>query len=78
MTDLTLAALVDAAESMARERADGHLTLLRFTSGWKAALSTPDLDTGAGREQIWVLPSFPRLKLALQWLLANPTWVADR
>jgi len=39
---------VQLAEEIARERAGGHLTLLRFTTGWKVALGTPDLDSGAG------------------------------
>jgi hypothetical protein len=32
------------AEYYARERHDGHLTILRFTTGWKAVFDTPDIE----------------------------------
>ena len=46
-----------------------HLTILRFTTGWKVAWGTPDLDTGQGRDQVGSLPSFPTLEGALKNLL---------
>ncbi len=31
---------------MACEKTDGHFTLMRFTTGWKAMFQTPDLLNG--------------------------------
>lgn len=84
-----LAELMTAATTLAKTKADGHLTILKFTSGWKVAFSTPDLDVGAGREQVAMLPAFKTLEEALQHLLeeqisfldlafwCNPNWKAD-
>ena len=85
-----LAELMAAATTLAKTKADGHLTILKFTSGWKVALSTPDLDSrGAGREQVAMLPTFKTLEEALQHLLEeqmsfldialwhNPNWHVD-
>ena len=58
--------LVHLAEEIARKRADGHLTLLRFTTGWKVALRTPDLDSRAGRHEIAALSAYPTLEAALE------------
>src|SRR5437763_6902846 len=57
--------LVQLAEEIARERAGGHLTLQRFTTGWKVVLGTPDLDSGAGRHEVAALPAYPTLEAAL-------------
>ena len=85
-----LAELMAAAATLAKTKADGHLTILKFTSGWKVALSTPDLDSrGAGREQVAMLPTFKTLEEALQHLLeeqisflnldfwCKPNWKAE-
>lgn len=84
-----LAELMAAATTLAKQKADGHLTILKFTSGWKVAFSTPDLDVGAGREQVAMLPTFKTLEEALQHLLeeqisflnldfwCNPNWKAE-
>ncbi len=85
-----LAELMTAATTLAKKKVDGHLTILKFTSGWKVALSTPDLDSrGAGREQVAMLPTFKTLEEALQHLLEeqisfqdldfwhDPNWKAD-
>ena len=39
---------------------DGHLTIFKFTSGWKAMLGTPDLDGGTGRNEVARLAKVPR------------------
>jgi hypothetical protein len=41
LTDLLL-----LAEGEAIRRADGHLTLMRFTTHWKVCYGTPTLDWG--------------------------------
>ncbi len=58
--------LAQLAEEIARRRAGGHLTPLRFTSGWKVARGTPDLDSGAGRHEVAALPTYPTLEAALE------------
>jgi hypothetical protein len=67
----TLEDLFAKAESIANKKFDGHLTLLKFTTGWKAAFYTPNLDTGEGREQVQNLPSFSTKEEALMWLIAE-------
>ncbi len=65
-----LAELMTAATMLAEQKADGHLTILKFTTGWKVALNTPNLDTrGAGREEVAMLPAFETLEEALEYLL---------
>jgi len=60
--------LLRQAERIALERADGHLTIMRFTTGWKVMLGTPDLDSGAGRKEVGQLKSFESLGQALEEL----------
>lgn len=62
--------LLNQAIFTARNQHDGHLTILRFSTGWKVCFGTPDLDTGNGREQVLTLPGFETLEAALQHLLA--------
>jgi hypothetical protein len=43
--------LWDWIEYLAKKR-DGHFTLMKFTTHWKAMFFTPDLDGGKGRSQV--------------------------
>lgn len=43
---LDLNTLVALAERKAIEEADGHLTIFRFTTGWKIMGETPDVQSG--------------------------------
>lgn len=61
--------LLNQAITYARIKHDGHLTILRFTTGWKAAYGTPDLDTNVGRKQVEQLKSFPSLEEVLEHLI---------
>ena len=61
--------LAQLAEEIVRRRAGGHLTLLRFSSGWKVAVGTPDLDSWAGRHEVAALPTYPTLEAALEALV---------
>jgi hypothetical protein len=62
-----LCLLLADAEDLARDERDGHLTIMRFTTGWKVMLDTPDLN-GNGRAEVSALPSFESLEEALQSL----------
>lgn len=44
--DLTADQLLEMAEDVACTKSDGHLTLMRFTTGWKAMFGTPELIIG--------------------------------
>lgn len=71
--DQGLGVVLSIVESAAARRTDGHLTLMRFTTGWKVMLGTPDLDSGHGRDQVLVLSSHSTLAEALRDLLIEPT-----
>lgn len=46
---------IDALELLTRlaeAGADGHFTILKFTTNWRVALKTPNLYTGDGSEEI--------------------------
>jgi len=62
--------LLNQAIFTARNQHDGHLTMMRFSTGWKVCFGTPELDTGNGREQVLMLPLFETLEAALEHLLA--------
>jgi len=65
---MDLATLVSLAENLANEQ-DGHLSIFRFTTGWKVILGTPNLDTGQGREEIKKLKAYKSLRYALASLI---------
>lgn len=65
---MDLSTLVSLAENLANEQ-DGHLSIFRFTTGWKVMLGTPNLDTGQGREEIKKLKTYKSLKYALASLI---------
>jgi hypothetical protein len=44
--------LFEIVDKIANEHYDGHFTLMRFTTHWKAMFFTPDLDTGKGRDAV--------------------------
>jgi hypothetical protein len=67
---LDLDTLMALAERIATRDTDGHLTLLRFTTGWKCMLGTPNLD-GQGRKEVNTLPTFGSIREALVSLLSG-------
>lgn len=69
--EMNLDTLLGLAEILANQKADGHITLMRFTTGWKAIIGTPNLDTGEGRAEIANLKSHSSLREALVDLLIN-------
>jgi hypothetical protein len=57
----------------AKKHHDGHYTIFSFTTGFKAAFGTPDLDSSLGREEVDSLPTFRTLKEALiEALVSEP------
>ncbi len=50
--------LIILTNLVAKRYADGHLTILKFTTGWKCMVETPDLDSGEGRKQIAALETY--------------------
>jgi hypothetical protein len=62
---MDLNTLMALAEKRAQSEADGHFTLMRFTTGWKCFLGTPDLDYGDGREQVLRQQMHPSAENAL-------------
>jgi hypothetical protein len=69
--------LIALAEEMARERADGHLTILRFTTHWKVVFGTPHLDMPDGRFEVQALVGYSTLEAALAELIARPVCIGD-
>jgi hypothetical protein len=53
----------------AREFHDGHFYILSFTTGYKGGFETPDLDSGAGRNDILNLPAFESIDALLDHML---------
>lgn len=43
--------LIDECSKM-KSAHDGHFTLMRFTTHWKAMFNTPNLDSGDGRDEV--------------------------
>lgn len=63
--------LMRAAELCANEYSDGHITLLRFTTHWKAFYGTVDMETGTGREFVRNQQGYTTLEEALIRLLRD-------
>jgi len=63
--------LLAKVEAIAVERYDGHLTVFRFTTHWKAMFGTLELYGGdcVGSNQVHCLPTFPTLEAALAALI---------
>ena len=66
MVITTSRSLLDIAQRVARRHYDGHITMLRFTSGWKVAFGTV-----TERDEIASLEAFASLDDALADLIAN-------
>ena len=69
--EFNLETLIGLAEMLAAKESDGHLTLMRLTTGWKVFLETPDLDSGSWREVIANTKMHSTLKEALLALILN-------
>ena len=65
-----LRTLISLVEIKARDYS-GHLTIMRFSTEWKAMLGTPELDTGEGRKQVRALKGYESLEDALSYLVID-------
>lgn len=48
MTRTNIDVVMAAVEGASKVMSDGHLTLMRFTTGWKVMFGTPELSLDAG------------------------------
>ena len=78
--------LMTHAEEIARAEFDGHLTMLRFTSGWKVFFGTPDLRSGMTDQTLFdEIPAYRRIEDALGFAIScrriieweTPDWAKD-
>lgn len=70
-TEADVASLLAQATLLAKAKTGGHLTILRFTNGWKVTLGTPNQDAGDGRVEMDQLTTYTSLESALQALLVG-------
>jgi hypothetical protein len=61
--------LLTLVEAKAIRISDGHLTLMRFSTGWKAMLQTPVIDVELGRPELDAKRSYETAREALLALL---------
>lgn len=73
MEKMNLNTLINILEEIAEKETDGHITIMKFTTGWKAAFATPDLDSGRCREQIEKLKNHDTLEEAIKDLIIKKT-----
>jgi hypothetical protein len=67
-TPPTLQELLTTVETIARLQHDGHVTIMRFTTGWKAVYGTP-VTMDADRRPIFDLTTKATVELAISDLL---------
>ena len=68
-TEADIASLLAQATLLAKAKTGGHLTIMRFTTGWKVMLGTPNLDTG--KDEMGQLICYSSMESALQALLVG-------
>lgn len=71
MKESSLEELINELELIAKSDTDGHVTMLKFTTGWKVALGTPNLDIGEERAKISSLKGHLLLKDAIRDAINN-------
>jgi hypothetical protein len=60
--------LIKIAQTLANVFHDGHLTIMKFTTHYKAMFGTPNLDID-GRNEVLMLEGFPTLRKTLEHLI---------
>ena len=55
--------------ALARKYTDGHYTIFRFTSGYKAGFGTPDIRGGGNDGNINLAPTFPSIREAMLYAI---------
>jgi hypothetical protein len=68
----SIKALLAVVETLARQHG-GHVSILRFTTGWKVLWGTVNLDGPGRRAEVEALPTYGTLREALEGLLACPS-----
>jgi hypothetical protein len=68
----TMDDLITLIENLAKEETDGHVTLMKFTGGWKVFLGTPLIDYNEGRDKLGAEIQYSTLKEGIISLLDNP------
>ena len=63
--------LLQEVERLSKQHHDGHLTIMRFTTGWKAMFGTPVLDLYPGRPEVGQLTAHETLEGALAELCSR-------
>jgi hypothetical protein len=70
-----LPALWGMMEAIAYKEHDRHYTIMAFTTGYKVAFGTPNLDNGKGRRQVIGCPISETLNDAIiRAIIAEDTW----
>ena len=62
--------LLKVLKNVAKTKADGHYTIMAFTTGFKCMLGTPNLDIG-NRQEIQDLTSFLSLEDAIEFTISE-------
>ena len=62
---LSVEELLDVVADFAKQEHDGHFAILSFTTGYKVAFGTPDLDGGHGRDDVLNLKGCENIKDAM-------------
>lgn len=57
--------LLEVVKKIARKHFGGHFTIFNFTTHYKAMFGTPNLDSGAGRQEVLNLKPASSLEEAL-------------
>ena len=57
--------------ALAKKYTDGHYTIFRFTSGYKAGFGTPDIRGGGDDGNINMSPAFPSIREAMLYAIAE-------
>jgi len=57
--------ILTALDGAARVHTDGHWTLMRFTTGYKCIMGTPNLDDGSGRGEVSITRNCTSLEDAI-------------
>ncbi len=64
-----LSKMLRQTEHIAAQKHDGHLTLMRLNTGWKAMYGSPNYDSEAGRKDVQKLKTYKTLYEAVNSLL---------
>lgn len=61
MDEKTLVEAIQGIETIAREKYDGHYTIMSFTTGYKVVFGTPSVDYPEEYQAIYRMPIYENL-----------------